>query len=332
LELGRLCTVIVDAHNDVLLELLVGAGEEPSLELVLPEGRDRLFERYWLPKLEAAGVGVQICPLYGACELGDGWRERALAQEAELEAAVAANGEQVCLVRAGEDLDDRRLRVVLSMEGVEPLEGDLGAFDEWYERGVRSVGLTWNHANAFAGGIDTPEQGLTQLGRALVRRLAELGVMLDLAHASQATWRDVLAEDVPFSVTHGCCRAVCDHPRNLADWQLRALAERGGVLGMMAVPFAVDPESPTLRRWLDHFDHAVAVMGDAHVGLGADLIFIDPETPNLGRARLTLEDFARPEDYPALVGALRERGYDGQRLDAILSANWLRILRGVFAV
>jgi hypothetical protein len=60
--------VIVDAHNDVLLELLVGAGEEPSLELVLPGGRDRLFERYWLPKLEAAGVGVQICPLYGACE------------------------------------------------------------------------------------------------------------------------------------------------------------------------------------------------------------------------------------------------------------------------
>ena len=64
--------VIVDAHNDVLLELLVGAGEEPSLELVLPAGRDRLLERYWLPKLEAAGVGVQICPLYGACEPGDG--------------------------------------------------------------------------------------------------------------------------------------------------------------------------------------------------------------------------------------------------------------------
>jgi membrane dipeptidase len=104
------------------------------------------------------------------------------------------------------------------------------------------------------------------------------------------------------------------------------------VLGMMAIPFAVDPESPTLRRWLDHFDHAVAVMGDAHVGLGADLIFVDPETPNLGRTRLTLEDFARPEDYPALVDALQEPDYHGERLDAILSANWLRILRQVYAV
>jgi membrane dipeptidase len=161
--------------------------------------------------------------------------------------------------------------------------------------------------------------------------LGELEVMLDLAHASEATWRDVLAEELPFSVTHGCCRAVCDHPRNLADWQLRALAEHGGVLGMMAIPFAVDPESPALRRWLDHVDHAVAVMGDAHLGLGADLIFVDRKTTNPGRAGLTLEDFGRPDDYPALVGALRDRGYDGERLDGILSANWRRILRQVFA-
>lgn len=340
--LGRLCAVIVDAHNDVLLELLVGSGEAPSLELVLRRGRDRVFDRYWLPKLEAGGVGVQICPLYGACVLGDGWRERALDQEAELRRAAAANGERVCLVRAGDDLDDPRLRVVLSMEGVEPLEGDPGAFEEWYERGVRSVGLTWNHANAFAGGIDTPEQGLTPRGRTLVRRLAELGVMLDLAHASERTWRDVLAEEIPFSVTHAGCRSVCDHPRNLADWQLQALAERGGVLGMMAIPFAVDPQAPTLRRWLDHFDRAVAVMGVAHVGIGADLIFsqrktwtVRPDEVPRGvaprKARLALADFAEPVDYPALVDGLRERGYHGERLDAILSGNWLRILRRAFA-
>jgi membrane dipeptidase len=127
----------------------------------------------------------------------------------------------------------------------------------------------------------------------------------------------------------------------IADWQLQALAERGGVLGLMAIPFVVDREAPTLQRWLDHFDHAVAVMGITHVGLGAD--FVDQATPTeqgrglteppkvetvaLGKARLALEDFAGPADYPALVSALRERGYDGERLDAILSANWLRVLR-----
>jgi membrane dipeptidase len=215
---------------------------------------------------------------------------------------------------------------VLSLEGVEPLEGDPGAFDEWYERGVRTASLTWNHANDFAGGIETPMLGLTARGRALVRRFAELGVVLDLAHASEQTWRDVLEEGIPFSVTHAGCRAVRDHPRNLADWQLEALAERGGVLGLMAISWAVDPETPTLSRWLDHFDHAVEVMGIEHVGLGADLVDqLDPA--HVAKKRFALDGFASPEDFPSLVTALRDRGYDGDRLEAITSGNWLRILR-----
>jgi membrane dipeptidase len=327
--------LIVDAHNDVLLELLVDEGQ--PLALALRRGRERLFERYWLPRLEAGGVGVQVCPLYGACAPGGSAPERALAQEAELRRAVEENAERVCLARTRADLEDRCLRLVLAMEGVEPLEGDPDAFEDWYGRGVRSASLTWNHANEFAGGIDTPAQGLTQPGRRLVRRLGELGAVLDLAHASEQTWRDVLDQEVPFSVTHAGCRAVRDHPRNLADWQLEALAERGGVLGMMALAFVVDPRAPTLDRWLDHVDHAVAVMGIAHVGLGAD--FVDQveqahglerphaETAARTKAGLALEGFTAPDDYPALVGALRERGYDGERLEAILSRNWLRVLR-----
>jgi membrane dipeptidase len=327
--------VIVDAHNDVLLELLVDPADEQALELVLRHGRERVFDRYWLPRLREGGVGVQICPLYGACAPGPGARERALAQEAEFQRAVEANAGRVCQVRTRADLEDSRLRLVLSMEGVEPLEGDPGAFEDWYPRGVYSVGLTWNHPNEFAGGIETPTQGLSVRGRTLVRRLGELGVMLDLAHASEQTWRDVLNEEVAVSVTHGCCRAVCDHPRNLADWQLEALAERGGVLGMMAIAFVVDPQAPTLSRWLDHFDHAVAVMGIEHVGLGADLV--DQVTPRgalpdakaavAAKASHGLKGFTRPDDYRALVAALGRRGYDGERLEAIMSGNWLRVLR-----
>lgn len=227
------------------------------------------------------------------------------------------------------------------MEGVEALEGNSDGFEDWYARGVRSESLTWNHANEFAGGINAPTQGLTGRGRRLVRRFAELGVVLDLAHASEQTWLDVIEEQVPFSVTHAGCRAVHDHPRNLADCQLEALAERGGVLEMMAIAFAVDPEAPAMRRWLDHFDHAVAVMGIAHVGLGAD--FVDQVTPPqhtdgvddkphaktvaLTKQRLTVDAFTGPEDYPTLVAALRGRGYDGKRLEVILSGNWLRVLR-----
>jgi membrane dipeptidase len=334
--------VIVDAHTDLLLELVLRRDEEQPLEHVLRRGEERLFERYWLPRLEAGGVGVQFCPLYAAIASREAAYGRALAQEAEFRRAVEENAGRVCQVRARAELDDPRLRLVLSMEGVEPLEGDPGAFEEWYGRGVRTASLTWNHANEFAGGVDTPTQGLTDRGRTLVRRFRELGVVLDLSHASEQTWRDVLEEEVPFSVTHAGCRAVRDHPRNLADWQLEALAAREGVLGMIALAFVVDPEAPTLSRWLDHVDHAVAVMGVEHVGLGAD--FVDQvagaeqgqgiddvprgraEAVTAGKARFGLEDFMGPGDYPALVDGLEGRGYHGERLKAILSANWLRIL------
>ena len=333
--------MIVDAFHDVLHELVIRSGEDRRFELVLRCGRERLFERYWLPRLESGDVGVLICPLHAANAPRDEARALALAQEAEFQRIIEENSERVCSVRTCAELDDSRLRLVLSMEGVEPLEGDPGAFDDWYARGVRVVTLTWNYANEFAGGVDTPTQGLTCRGRALVRRFAELGVVLDLAHASEQTWRDVLEEDVPFSVTHAGCRTVRAHPRNLADWQLEALAEREGVLGLMAIANFIDPEAPTVSRWLDHLDHAVAVMGIEHAGLGAD--FVDQVAPNkqsdglhgmpdaemvaVDKSRLGLEGFTGPDDYPVLVAALGGRGYQRERLEAIMNGNWLRILR-----
>jgi membrane dipeptidase len=329
--------VIADAHNDLLLELVFQRGGSRP-ELVLRRGDERLFERYWLPKLDAGGVGVQVCPLYGATAPPGEARAWAVAQEEEFRIAVEENADRVCQVRTRADLDDPRLRLVLSMEGLEPLEGDPGAFDEWYERGVRMVGLTWNHSNAFAGGIDTPDQGLTGRGRELVQRFPELGVVLDLAHASERTWHDVLDEGVPFSVSHACCRAVHDHPRNLTDWQLQVLAECGGVLGVMALRFVVDPEAPTLSRLVDHVDHAVEVMGIEHVGLGADFVdqvvrisgLFDADAAAGAKSEVVLEELAAPDAFPALVAALRARGYDGARLNAIASESWLRILRGTF--
>jgi membrane dipeptidase len=327
--------LIVDGFTDVLNDVVVPREENRSLELVLRRGRERLFERYWLPRLEAGGVGVQICPLHGTTAPPGRARAWAVAQEAEIRQAVEENASRVCQVRGRAELDADRLRLILSMEGVEPLEGDPDAFEEWYGRGVRMVSLTWNYANEFAGGIATPAQGLTDRGKTLVRRLPELGVVLDLAHASEQTWRDVLDEEIPFSVSHACCRAVHDHGRNLADWQLEALAERGGVLGMMALAFVVDPETPTLSRWLDHFDHAVEVMGIDHVGLGADFVArIASETPTGApeatarfKAEVGLDGLDGPDDYPELLASLRARGYEGERLEAIASGNWLRVLR-----
>jgi microsomal dipeptidase-like Zn-dependent dipeptidase len=116
--------MIVDAHTDVLLELVVEDGGKPSYDLILRCGEAGVFERYWLPRLLAGDVGVQICPLYGEGARRRDARTRTLAQEAEFRRVVERHAENVCLVQRRTDLDDSRLRLVLSMEGVEPLEGD----------------------------------------------------------------------------------------------------------------------------------------------------------------------------------------------------------------
>ena len=322
--------MIVDAHNDLLLELVLSREEGKFGDLVLRTGDERLFDRYWLPRLEAGGVGIQVCPLYAAEKEYAQPRERLLAQEAEFLRLLDENADRVSQVRTRADLDDPRLRLMLSMEGVEGLEGDPAAFEDWWERGVRSASLTWNYPNEFAGGIETPEQGLSDRGRTLVRRFAELGVVLDLAHASEQTWRDVIDEGVPFSVTHAGCRAVFDHPRNLADWQLEALAERGGVLGVMAIRFFIDPEDadalalgrPSRPRRLGDGHRARRPRG----GLRRPGRLVSDCPPTASRASESTAS-PGPTSIRRSSSALHARGYDGERLEAIKSGNWLRVLR-----
>jgi membrane dipeptidase len=328
--------VIADAHNDLLLELVIRR-DEPNP-----------FAQHWLPKLRAGGVAVQVCALYAADSPADEAGAEVTAQLEAFRRLLDENPDDVFHVRTREELgraDERHIGLLLSMEGVEALGKDPGAFAGFWEAGVRLVGLTHNPPNAFAGGIDAPEQGLTDLGRELVDELAERGVVIDLAHASERTFFEILerAPDATVIVSHACCRAVHDIPRNVSDDQLRALAERNGFLGMMALALTVGPPA-TIDRLLDHLEHAVGVMGETKVGLGADVIDqvvgaeeeygieLQPavvDAREAGAGQLGLKDLTGPEHFPALVDALRTRGYAEERLDAVLSANLMRILERV---
>lgn len=142
--------------------------------------------------------------------------------------------------------------------------------------------------------------------------------------------------DRPVLVSHALCRAVCDQPRNLSDDQLRALAERDGVVGLMALPFVVHPSEWTIARLIDHVDHLAATIGIRHVGLGGDFARQLERSGAFGAealdAETEIEGLAGPEDYPSLLAALRERGYGDDDLRAIASGNLLRVLRRTLAV
>lgn len=322
-----LACVIVDTHNDLLAELVHRDGEQ------------RPFARYWRPELDAGGVGLQVCAIYTADDTDDALRF-GLAQAAAYHRLLAESPEVVPALSAA-DLERDGLQVMLSVEGAELLAGDPQLAYAYWGLGARMFSLTWNHRNPFADGLGVEDdRGLSALGRELVDVLAALGAMLDLSHASPRTFDDVLAAapEAAVLVSHACCRAVHDTPRNLSDDQLRSLAARGGVVGMMALPLTVDPAAPTIERLVDHVDHAVEVAGIEHVGLGGDFIRQVARAKGLTEMRgglfppgmaadAAIDDLEGPAGYPALVAALERRGYTGDRLDAILRENWLRLFR-----
>ncbi|MHB8643665.1 MAG: dipeptidase [Gaiellaceae bacterium] len=328
---------VVDCHNDLLFELAFRSHRR---------GDANPFAVHWLPKLQAGGVALQVCPVFvDLPSLPEGALREALAQIAEFHRAVRENGRSVAAVRWRDDLagveNGERLGLMLSMEGAEPLGYDPSLVEVMWELGVRMLSLTWNRRNPFAdGAAETGSGGLSTLGRRLVDICVELGVILDLAHAAEHTYLEVLdrAGDAAVVVSHAACRAIHDHPRNLTDDAMRALAARGGVLGIMLHPLAVDSLEPTLDRVVDHIDHAVEVMGIEHVGLGSDFTrqlvrainWVEPPdalVPPGMRTDAAIDDLEGPDDFANLVRALERRGYEGERLRAVLGENFLRVFR-----
>ena len=329
---------IVDAHNDLLIELVFRERR----------GESGPFAAHWLPALRSGGVALQVCPVFvDLPHLPERGLREALDQIGAFGRAIRENDHAVVAVRTLRDLDvverGERTALMLSCEGAEPLGYDPRLVEVMWELGVRMLSLTWNRRNPFAdGAAETGGGGLSELGRKLVDLCVELGVVVDLAHTSEASYREVLERtgDAPVVVSHAACRAIYDHPRNLADDALRALADRGGVLGVMLHPLAVDLSRPTLDRVVDHIDHAVEVMGIVHVGFGSDFtqqvvraLGWQPPPDSLLTEGLppdaAIEGLAGPADFPNLVEALRHRGYDDAQLAAVAGGNFLRLFERV---
>jgi membrane dipeptidase len=264
---------------------------------------------------------------------------------ASFQRAVRENEDRVVQVREAADLDlveaGERIGLMLSLEGVECFGVETWPADVFHTLGVRMAGLTWNRRNAFADGAAEDGGGLSRLGRELVDHLVSLGVILDLAHASHGLFAELVerASGAPILCSHGGCRAVHETPRNLDDDQLRALAEAGGLFGLMLHPIAIGPERRTIDAVVDHLEHAASLMGIDRVCLGGDFTrrlwqaMPPPPEPKDGlmppglTPGLGLEGLTGPEDYPALVDGLERRGWSEEQVAAVTSGNLLRFLR-----
>lgn len=178
-------------------------------------------------------------------------------------------------VGAAAAFEQGRSAAMLTVEGCSFLEDDAQAetrLDALAEAGVRMATLTWNGPNALGSGNDT-SCGLTPFGRRMIRGLEERGIVVDASHLNDAGFRDLRAvAERPFACSHSNARAVCPHPRNLEDWQLREIAERSGIVGLNFYNAFLreDGAEATPDDVLRHVDHMLNVAGEGLLALGSD--------------------------------------------------------------
>ena len=201
---------------------------------------------------------------------------------------------------------------------------------EWWEDGLRVVGPTHYGVSAYAHGTGTAG-GLTELGGPLLRAMDEVGMILDLTHmAERAFWEALDAFRGPVLASHNNCRALVPGDRQFSDDQVRAICERGGVIGVALDAWMLEPgwvigetmpEGLTLEAVADHIDHICQLTGNvAHAAIGSDLDggYGTEQTPS---------DLDTIADLQRILEILRERGYDRADLEAVAHDNWLGLFR-----
>jgi membrane dipeptidase len=167
----------------------------------------------------------------------------------------------------------KRMGIVLSFEAVTMLEDKLDRLELFRGLGVLVMQLSYNKGSPFGMGVlGDPKSGLTALGRKAVVSMNTLGIAIDLSHSNESTSFDVLKISTkPVLITHAGCSAVYVHPRNKSDALLRALAQKGGVVGIYDLPYlTASPKQPTLDDYMAHMTHALKICGEDHVGIGSD--------------------------------------------------------------
>ena len=211
---------------------------------------------------------------------------------------------------------------LLSIEGADVIEGRIETLATFHRLGVRMVGLVHSLRNPLADGVADRRTGggLSELGVQAVEELDKLGMIIDVSHLNDEGFWDVLElTKNPIIASHSNSRVVCNHPRNMTDEMITALAENGGVMGMNFAPSFVHPKDATLEGIVDHIDHIVDLVGSDHVGLGSDYDGI-PSTPK------GLEDVT---NMPDITRELVKREYTREDIEKILGGNHLRLFKQV---
>ena len=266
---------------------------------------------------------------------------------------------------------DGSIAIFIGIEGGHMIDSSLEVLRQLYRLGARYMGLTHSGNTPWVGAAeyDDGPEGLTDFGKDVVREMNRLGMLIDMSHAADRAFFDAVeTSSAPILNTHAACRAVSNHPRNLTDDMLTALAQNGGVLGIAYYAGMLDDDfrvrmselgelnrqralireefadnkkrmseelwkietagvdligQVPLSRLIDHIEHAAAVAGIDHVGIGCDYDAVGLKVP---------EGLENIGETPNLIAALKERGFSDDDVGKVMGDNMLRVLRTAEAV
>ena len=293
---------IADTHSDTLYAM--GVQHAPADRLMITPER-----------LRQGGVTLQVFALWtgGKGNKGDvaGIVQAELSQVPGLIAAGLRQVTDPADAKVGEQC------FMLSVEGGEVFEPGLHTVQLYRDKGVRMAALLWNNENALGYPAKSGDKrGLTDYGLQVAREMQRVGMAVDVSHLNEAGFYDLFAKtDRPPMASHSCCRALCDHFRNLTDEQLRLMIREGGFVGVNFYPYFLSEDGEADAALVArHIDHICQLGGAEIVGFGSDFDGIETTPDNV----------RHPGDIPNLLDELRRLGYDDATIAGIAGENLKR--------
>ena len=251
--------------------------------------------------------------------------------------------------------NENTLGLILGFQNTEMLERDLSRLDVFHKLGIRIIQLTYNDRNIIGDGCLEPgDAGLSAFGRQVVERMNALGIAVDLSHCGTRTTADGIAASAkPPLITHSGCREVYRHPRSKEDRELKAMADKGGVVGIYFMPFiGQGSAAPTVDMLMRQIGHALKVCGTDHVGIGSDLSTAPIEETAeylreqkefvAGRAsrgisapdesRPLIPELNHPRRIEGVAAAMTRAGHSSTVIEKVIGGNFHRVLKEIWVV
>ena len=315
---------LIDLHNDVL-EVMVG---DPDYHLA----DFHTYNHTDIPRLQQGGVDVQFFSIWVSPTGYTNYFQQALVMRdlfySELDANPSTIEQATTMSQALQINNQNKIAAVIGVEGGHHIENSLDNIDTLYNAGMRYLTITWNNSTSWAISAQdsrTLVQGLSNFGRDVIRKLDSLGVIIDVSHVGIRTISDILAiTNNPIIASHSGARAIRDHYRNLYDDQIQAIANGGGVIGIVFYPpFLASPTPAYISDVIAHIDHIVNLVGTDHVAIGSDFDGIGTNVV------VGLEDVTK---YPDLTLALLQHGYTELEVAKFLGGNFRRVFEQVCGI